>query len=189
MEAVTRQRLIRVVLTGSESTGKTSLATRLAEHFDVAWVPEFVRGYAVSKGGVITFDDHGPIAHGQMALDDEFRSRARGLLFHDTDLVSTAVYCDHDFGTCPPWIADEARSRLADLYLLMDIDVPWVSDPARDRGHRREEMHALFVNALDRYGARYVTISGDWATRFEIARSHVAKLLGSAGPYATSGGS
>ncbi len=189
MEADARGRLIRVVLTGSESTGKTMLAQQLAAHFGVEWVPEFVRGYAVSKGGIITFEDHGPIAHGQMALDDEFRSRAHGLLFHDTDLVSTAVYCDHYFGTCPPWITDEARTRRADLYLLMDIDVPWVSDPARDRGHRREEMHALFVNALDRFGAPYVRISGDWATRFEIARNHVTTLIGSTRRQATSGGS
>ncbi len=177
MEAITGPRLIRVVLTGSESTGKTSLAARLAEHFGVEWVPEFVRGYAEARGGVITFDDHGPIARGQIALDDEFRARGRRLLIHDTDLVSTSVYCDHYYGTCPRWISDEARRRLADLYLLMDIDVPWVRDPARDRGHMREDMHRLFVDALDRFGASYIVVSGDWASRFEMARARVADLL------------
>lgn len=170
--------MIRVVLTGSESTGKTMLAGQLAAHFGVEWVPEFVRGYAEERAGVIGFDDHGPIARGQIALEEEYRARARRLLVHDTDLVSTAVYCGHYFGHCPEWIEQEARRRLADLYLLMDIDVPWVPDPARDRGHLRPEMHALFERTLERLGANYVRVGGQWAERFETARRQVEALLG-----------
>lgn len=177
MEADARGRLIRVVLTGSESTGKTVLARQLATHFGVEWVPEFVRGYAEERGGVIGFEDHGPIARGQIALEDEYRARASGLLVHDTDLVSTAVYCAHYFGQCPPWIEREARARLGDLYLLMDVDVPWVPDPARDRGHMRPEMHSLFEDALERLGARYVLVGGGWAERFERARREIASLI------------
>ena len=62
--------MIRVVLTGSESTGKTTLAVELARHYDAALVPEFVREFAEARGGVIEFSDHGPIARGQMALED-----------------------------------------------------------------------------------------------------------------------
>lgn len=177
MEADAGRRLIRVVLTGSESTGKTVLAQQLATHFGVEWVPEYVRAYAEERGGAIEFDDHGPIARGQMALEDEYRARAQRLLVHDTDLVSTAVYCGHYFGRCPAWIEQEARRRLADLYLLMDIDVPWVPDPARDRGHLRPEMHALFTEALARFGARHVVIGGGWTERFERARREIAALL------------
>ena len=67
METFTRDsHLIRVVLTGSESTGKTVLAWRLAQHYRAEYLPEFVRGYAEKKNGVLSFNDHGPIAHGQM---------------------------------------------------------------------------------------------------------------------------
>lgn len=169
--------MIRVVLTGSESTGKTVLAQQLATHFGVEWVPEFVRAFAEERGGAVQFEDHGPIARGQMSLEDTYRARARRLLVHDTDLLSTAVYCDHYFGQCPAWIEEQARRRLADLYLLMDIDVPWVADAARDRGHMRPEMHALFLGALERFGARYLVVGGGWTERFEVARLAIESLL------------
>ena len=75
---------------------------------------EFVREFAAAKEGGISFADHGPIARGQMELEDRIRAiaEARGaLIVQDTDLLSTVVYCDHYFGACPPWIAELARER------------------------------------------------------------------------------
>src|SRR3954470_19007396 len=113
-----------VAITGSECTGKTTLARSLAEAYGVEFVPEFVRTFAESVGGRLSFSDHGPIARGQMALEDEYTGRARGMLVHDTDLVSTVVYCRHYFGRCPDWISAGATDRRADLYLLCGTDVP-----------------------------------------------------------------
>jgi nicotinamide riboside kinase len=87
----------------------------------------------------------------------------------DTDLVSTTVYARHYYGSCPAWIDQAARERLGDLYLLCDIDVPWVADDARDRPRERAHMHGLFVAALEALGARYVTIRGSWAERRQAA--------------------
>jgi len=171
----------RVVLFGSESTGKTTLARRLAEHFGVEWVPEFVRQYAEDKGAPLEFSDHGPIARGQIALEDSYRARGNErdaqLLIQDTDLLSTAVYCEHYYGHCPRWITDAARLRRPDVYLLMDIDIPWSADPQRDRGERRPEMHALFEQAVKRSGVPYVLISGDGDQRFIAARDAVERLM------------
>ncbi len=166
-----------VVLTGSESTGKTTLAHRLAEHYGTAVSREFVREYAIARGNQLGFDDHGPIARGQMAAEDEAVARATRVAFIDTDLVSTVVYCDHYYGRCPAWIVDEAAERAADLYLLMNIDVPWVADPARDRGDRRDEMHALFRERLQAMRLPYVEISGNWDQRFAAAVRAVDALL------------
>ncbi|MEO7087049.1 MAG: ATP-binding protein, partial [Gemmatimonadaceae bacterium] len=119
METIARRRgLTRVVLTGSESTGKTTLAERLAKHYNAVFVHEFVRLYAEEKGAPLDFGDHGPIARGQMALEDEGIARATGLVVQDTDLLSTVVYCNHYFGRCPPWIEETASERRPDLYLL-----------------------------------------------------------------------
>lgn len=176
----------RVVLIGSESTGKTTLAQRLAEHYHVTWVPEFVREYADRKGGTLEFSDHGPIARGQISLEDEYRTAALdrhdALLVQDTDLLSTAVYCEHYYGTCPGWIQDAAGQRRPDLYLLFDIDLPWTADPQRDRGHMRAEMHALFRDAVERSGAPYVIVSGGGEHRFTAARDAIDNLLKSIEP-------
>jgi NadR type nicotinamide-nucleotide adenylyltransferase len=168
--------VIRVVLTGSESTGKTTLAESVARHYDAALVPEFVRGFAESRGGVIEFTDHGPIARGQMALENDFIAHGGDVLVQDTDLLSTVVYCRHYFGRCPEWIESAAAARRPDLYLLCEIDVPWVADGVRDRGDRRDEMQSLFRDAVHASGARTVVLQGEAASRLAAAISAIDSL-------------
>ena len=167
----------RVTVTGSESTGKTSLAARLASHFDTVWAREFSRQYAIAKRTPLNAADVEPIALGQMRNEDEVLGRAQSLAILDTDLLSTAVYATHYYGECPAWIEQAAQARLADLYLLCDIDVPWVPDAARDRPHARAELHAAFVAKLEQYGAPYTIVRGGWSAREAIAFSSVEALM------------
>lgn len=167
----------KVVVIGSESTGKTELAARLGRHFDVPVSREFVREFARQRAGEpITFADHGPIARGQIAAEDAAIGRATDLVVLDTDLVSTVVYSEHYFGRCPAWIIEQAQRRQGDLYLLLAPDVPWIADGVRDRGDRRDEMHALFGDKLRDFALRHVTIRGDWDARFAAARDAVLAL-------------
>lgn len=168
---------MRVVLTGSESTGKTTLAGRLAAYYDAELVPEFVRGYAEAKGGIIDFEDHGPIARGQMALEDAHIAGATSLVVQDTDLLSTVVYCEHYFGQCPQWIRDAAVSRRPDLYLLCEIDVDWVHDGVRDRGHMRDAMQELFREAVRASDVATAVITGDWTERLQRAVDAIDALV------------
>lgn len=177
MEPILRPNLTRIVLTGSESTGKTTLAAQLAAHFHVDFVPEFVREFAANKGAPIAMSDHGPIAHGQIALENEYAERARNLLFQDADLLSTVAYCHHYFGSCPTWIEEEAVRRRPALYLLCQIDIPWVADGIRDRGEQRGEMQELFASTLTRLGATYATVDGRGGTRVTRAIAIVDALL------------
>lgn len=171
--------IIRVVLTGSESTGKSTLAARLAEHYGGLLVPEFVRSFVEERGGTIDFSDHGPIARGQMALEDAALAHGDRLVVQDTDLLSTVVYCRHYFGRCPEWIEQEALARRPDLYLLCDIDLAWTHDGVRDRGDRRDEMQALFREAVAGTAVPIVLIRGVGDVRFEQACSAIDLLLGS----------
>lgn len=168
---------LRVVLTGSESTGKTTLATSLAQRYDAALVPEFVRAFAEQRGGVITFADHGPIARGQMALEDAALAGSPSMIVQDTDLLSTVVYCRHYFGRSPDWIEREAAARCPDLYLLCGIDWPWIGDGVRDRGDRRDEMQALFTAAVAAAAAPSVLVAGAPDERLALACAAVDRLL------------
>jgi NadR type nicotinamide-nucleotide adenylyltransferase len=181
---VRRDGVRRVTVTGSESTGKTWLAKRLARHFETVWVPEFSREYVVYKGGPLDASDVEPIARGQMKTEDAALPRARDLALLDTDLVSTVVYAKHYYGSCPAWIEHSARTRLADLYLLCDIDVPWVPDVARDRPEARQEIHASFVDHLDHYGAYRALVRGSWEEREAAAITAITSLLASASRHA-----
>ena len=178
--AGTPPRPIVVTVTGSESTGKTTLARDLASHFRTVWVPEYSRQHADEKtaatGAPLDAGDVEPIARGQIAAEDRGLAAAPGLLILDTDLVSTTIYARHYYGSCPAWIDDAARARRADLYLLCDIDVPWIADAVRDSPHVREHLHARFVRALETLGAPFVTIRGSWGERLVMAIAAVSSV-------------
>jgi NadR type nicotinamide-nucleotide adenylyltransferase len=168
---------LRVVLTGSESTGKTTLAADLSRHYGALWLPEYVLGYAEWKGQPLDASDVQPIARGQIAAQDQALEQAGPLLLLDTDLLSTVVYAEHYYGSCPEWIRTAAMVRRADVYLLCEIDVPWIKHPQRDRGRSRGAMQALFRNALETRGFPFVEIRGGWRERFLAARATIEHLM------------
>jgi NadR type nicotinamide-nucleotide adenylyltransferase len=166
----------RVCLIGPESTGKTDLAIRLGRHFNAPVVREFAREYAVERANKLSYDDCEPIARGQIEIADR-ESQIAGLVIHDTDLISTVVYGRHYYGRIPEWIVDEARRRHADLYLLMDTDVPWIADSARDTGgEAREDLFDAFRGALDEFDTNWTVVSGDWEERFRHASAAIGDL-------------
>lgn len=167
--------LTRIVVTGSESTGKTALAQSLAEHYGVLWVPEYARDYAERRSESLTVHDVEPIAAGQIAREDEVFGSSNGLVILDTDVVSTVVYAVHYYGSVSHWIMRAARERLADLYLLCDIDLPWVADQVRDAQHHRRHVHDAFVQRLTRLAATFHVISGTTSPdeRLTCAVAHI----------------
>lgn len=170
--------MITVVLIGSESTGKSTLARDLARHYGTVATPEYARLYLDAKGPSLTVHDVEPIARGQMAIEDDAVAGARRVLFKDTDLVSTVAYARHYYGSCPAWIEAAARERAADLYLLLHPDVPWVEDgPHRDRPVDRDQAHGLFRSTLAELGMSFVDISGTWVERRALAVEAVDAIL------------
>lgn len=174
----------RVVVFGPESTGKTTLARRLATHYSTVWVPEWARGHLDPNGGACTVQDIARIALGQAASEDALARQAERVLICDTDTLTTTIWSDVYFHQVEPWIADLARERRHDLYLLCDIDVPWVDDGQRDMPHRRAEFRERCRQALESHQRPYVTLSGGWDERFRTAVAAIDRLLGplAAGP-------
>jgi len=162
---------LRVCLIGPECTGKTTLAEELSVHFGAPWVPEFAREYAERVARELTADDVEPIARGELALIDAAPND--GLVILDTDLISTVVYARHYYGACPEWIEREAQARKSDLYLLTDIDIPWVPDSLRDSAAPRESLYEQFSQTLKDYDANVATITGD---RFAAAIKQLDSL-------------
>lgn len=186
---MTRDSLRRVCVTGPESTGKTTLASRLAELLDTAWVPEASRVYAERVGRPLDASDVSPIAHEHIALADTGAAAAldRGAtsLVLDTDLLSTVVYARYYYDLVPPWIEEAERARRADLYLLCDVDVPWIADGIRDRPTGRGAMFDRFHRALTQRGAYLVTVRGSWEARWALASAAALACVStapSAGP-------
>lgn len=171
--------LVRVCVTGPESTGKTTLAARLADEWNTVWVPEASRAYAERKPSPLLLDDVVPIAREHVAMADDAACLATRLLVLDTDLLSTVIYARHYYGVVPPEVDALEQARRADLYLLCDVDVPWVPDGIRDRPVNRERMLDTFRAALEERGLEWTMISGGWDARWRAARDAVQRLLAS----------
>lgn len=170
--------LRRVVLTGAESTGKTTLAARLAAVYGTVWVPEYLRQFVAEKGALPVEADADAIARGHLAAEDAARPHARRVLFLDTDLLSSCVYNRYYFGQCPAWIEAAATARQADLYLLAGTDIQWTPDPGqRDGPAVRACLQECFAEELARRGLPTVHLSGPLEARLRTAVAAVDRLL------------
>jgi NadR type nicotinamide-nucleotide adenylyltransferase len=172
--------LFKVVVTGSECTGKTTLVQALAARFETAFSTEGARNYLNEVQRPLSFADVEPIARRQMSLEGEALEQAGNLAILDTDLVSTMIYSRHYYGGCKTWITEMAVSRMADLYLVCDIDVPWTEDGLqRDQGEpgQRLQLHQTFISELDRIHAPYEILSGGTDTRLERATTIIKAHL------------
>ncbi len=166
----------RIVVTGSECTGKTTLAAELAAWLNVPWLGEAARQVAMEVGRPLAADDVGTIAARHMSSEDALVERMHPpppLIVLDTDLLSTVVYARHYYGECPSWIVDEAIARRADLYLLATCDIPWTPDGVRDRPRQREELHALFRDTLREFSALALEVDGSGPRRLRNAMAAV----------------
>ncbi|ADV48398.1 ATP-binding protein [Cellulophaga sp. E16_2] len=174
--------VIKIVLFGPESTGKTTLSGQLARYYNSVWVPEYAREYLQDKWNeekkTCEPKDLLPIAAGQMKLENKLAKKANKVLICDTDLLETKVYSEaYYIGHCDPVLDKYALKNKYDLYFLTYIDVPWEEDDLRDKPLEREKMFQYFKDTLDRYNRKYIILRGDKATRLKTAIEHINTLL------------
>jgi nicotinamide riboside kinase len=161
----------RIVLSGPECTGKTTLAARLASDTGAAFVRESARAYAEEMKRPLTVHDVEPIARRAIATEEAILATEPSGLVLDTDLLSTVVYGRHYYGFRSDFIEREARARLGDLYLLCLPDIPWEADGVRDCPTDREGMLERFREVLREFGARVIEIGGTGDARYAAVRA------------------
>ena len=169
----------RVCVFGPESTGKSTLTKNLAAHFRTAFVPEYARTWLETFGtDAVREEDLPLIAKGQLASEAALARNARGVLICDTDPLLTTVWSEALFGRVDPALAALADAHDYDLYLLTDVDVPFVPDAVRYLPDERRSFFARCVEALERRGRRHVVIGGpDFEARTRRAVSAIDALL------------
>ena len=171
--------MLRIALTGPESTGKSTLSRQLAAHYGTSWAPEYARAYLEAHGPAYALPDLEAIARGQLAAEEAAAAQATRLLFCDTDLLVIKIWAEHAFGHCPAWIlAALARPRY-DLILLPAVDLPWVPDPLREHPDpaQRAYFFGLYLAELQRQPTPFAIISGPPGHRLAQAVRHVEALL------------
>lgn len=169
----------RIVLTGAECTGKSTLAQALSGYYGEPWSPEYLRQYVDGIARKLTREDLRPIAQGQIALEEAALPQATRFVLHDTNLLSSILYANHYFGEVIPGVNDAFLARDYTLYLLNSPEgIEWQADPGqRDSPAARAELHGKFKESLIHLELPYVELTGDVTTRFGQAIQAVERVL------------
>lgn len=161
----------RILILGPESTGKSTLAADLANHFDEPWVPEFAREYLENINRPYQFEDLLEIGKGQVGLEDQLAEKAKNFLFCDTDLRVIHIWSEHRFGKTDFWVLEEIDRRKYDLILLTDTDLPWTPDPLREYPEleMRQYFFKKYLQLAEESGFPFLIVSGDQKSRLQTA--------------------
>ncbi|MFZ1807497.1 MAG: AAA family ATPase [Cyclobacteriaceae bacterium] len=165
----------KVCFYGSESTGKSTMAKKMAQHYNTEFVPEVAREIITSND--FTLEDVITIGKEQVERVVEKSKLANKILFCDTDTITTQIYSEQYLQKVPEILYQLEREVKYDIYFLFEPDVPWVSDGLRDLGYRREEMAMKFKTALEKRNIPYVPVRGTWEERFKIIRTEIDMLI------------
>jgi NadR type nicotinamide-nucleotide adenylyltransferase len=169
MENKTGRMIMKVAITGPESTGKSMLSEQLAAHYQTAWVPEYAREYLEKLGRPYEERDILFIARGQVSGEERQLPQATRFLFCDTESLVTKIWSEVKYGRCDPWILDAIERHPYDLYLLCDVDLPWEYDPLREHPDQRQYLFDLYYNELKNRKYPFFVVRGTGPDRLANA--------------------
>ena len=172
----------KIVIIGPESTGKSTLCKQLATHYNSVWVKEYAREYLLKNGTNYTFENLLDIAKGQVeneelgirnweAANKSKIDNLKSPIFIDTDMYVMKVWCEFAFEKCHHWILNRIVERKYDLYLLCNIDLPWVKDELREYPdlENRQKLYHYYKDIMINQNVPWVDISGSYEERLEKA--------------------
>lgn len=152
--------MLRIVLTGPESSGKTTLTQQLAAHYGAPWVPEYARTYLQKLSRDYEKSDLLEIAKGQLFREERIGAGNPALLLCDTDLLTLKIWSEVKYGEADPWILEQVNQREYSHYFLCGVDIPWEYDPQREHPEQREELYRIYRAELLRLGKSFSELRG-----------------------------
>lgn len=170
--------ILRIVILGAESTGKSTLAAALAAHYHTTWVPEYLREFVETRQRTPRADEQFLIATTQREREAESESRANRLLFCDTSPLMTAVYSEHYFGQADPLLHALATQHDYAATIVTAPSTPWVPDGLqRESDEVRQHVHARLIRKLHDAGIAHLLVDGTPQERLRQVTTYLAATL------------
>lgn len=167
-----------IVITGAESTGKSTLTGQLAQHFGVPFIPEIARDYVEKLNRKYTFNDVEQIAKLQIETLEKIKSETDSLIFVDTWLIITKVWFEFVYDNVPGWLIDAIQKTKIDLFLVCDTDLPWIDDPVRENGgENRNILQNLYLKNISDFGYDFRIVNGSNEKRLLNAINFVNEAI------------
>ncbi len=175
---IVNKKIKKIAIVGPESTGKSTMSKYLSKYYNVSWVPEYARYYCANLEAPYTLQDELNMYYGQISLEDAILNiTTNDFIICDTTFITVKIWSDEMLGETPQIVTDALPERPYDLYLLMDIDLPWQDDPLRDFPNQREYFLKIWHKELKALNANYKVINGLGEQREQNAINAIDKFL------------
>jgi nicotinamide riboside kinase len=148
--------LLKIIVTGPESSGKTTLCNSLSKHFNLPFSKEYAREYLNTLKRDYNPDDLLKIAKVQLQTEN-------GLQLLDTDLITLKIWSEYKYGSCDKWILTQIEKQKSEnrFYLLCSPDIPWQADKQRENPNNREELFEIYKVELEKLDHNYFILEGE----------------------------
>lgn len=173
----------KVLITGTESCGKTTLTKYLAKIYHTSWSEEVGRYYSsIYLGGnenVFQIKDFDVIAYQQYENDMKALRTSNKVVFYDTDAVVTQYYCEMYLGEKSRIVQNFVDPSRYDVVILMKPDVKWVDDGLRwnSDDEKRNELHNKLRDMYTERGFNIVEVEGNYTTRLNAVMKIIDELI------------
>lgn len=168
--------MLKIAITGPESSGKTSLAKTLGYHYKVDWINEYARSYLEQKKGNYNQTDLNYIAKEQFEAFSAV-SKTQNILITDTELLVIKIWSLVKYGKVSPTITHYFAKQNFDIYLLCKPDIPWEYDALREHPEMRDELFQMYKKELDNNHLPYFIVNGTEKERFLSTKTLIDQLI------------
>ena len=160
----------KIIVTGPESSGKTTLCKALSKHFNLPFSKEYAREYLDALNRDYNQDDLLKIAKGQLQAEN-------GIQLLDTDLITLKIWSEYKYGSCDKWILTQIEKQKSEkrFYLLCKPDIPWEAEAQRENPNDREELFEIYKKEIGSLGHDYFIVEGE--NRTENSVSKISPLI------------
>lgn len=159
----------KIIVTGVESSGKTTLALDLANKLKARYVSEYSREYLTHLTRPYVQEDLLKITHGQLRSELEAEQNSADLIICDTSLLVLKVWSEYKYGYCDPWILDQFETHNWDMFLLPHYDIPYEDDPLRENPQNRHVLFDIYLKELEELNKPYLILKGTAQERLDQA--------------------
>ncbi|MBF90558.1 MAG: ATPase [Flavobacteriales bacterium] len=148
-----------IVITGPESSGKTTLTKALSKALNTGYTEEYARKY-LNDNSTYRHEDLLHIAQGQLQKE---KANLYPIAIHDTDLITIKIWSEYKYNQCNSWIIEQIEKQKSEnrLYLLCKPDIPWQADPLRENPNNRAELFEIYLSEIQNTKHPYFVIEGE----------------------------
>ena len=168
---------MRIVITGAESSGKSSLTQHLGKVFGLPYALEYARYYLEENGPEYDLEGLTKMSRLHLNYQQEKIPISAPCGIFDTDLINYKIWAEEVFGCCPAEISSGIEQESSHVYLLCKPDLPWEPDPLRENPDNLQHLYQCHLDEIIRLKRPYEEVGGSGRERMANAEDALHCLL------------